>query len=154
MVLVFHLLLFGNALGVFEEGLERLAMSNEDQTFIWKSQKVFWSCDCSRRGQKALCWWIELGDQRGSTQRLLKISIFQICFIPSLNCRHHPFEQAQLKEYFDKFGEIESVNLKLDPVTGRYLCQLAIGWLTQLFIAWLCDCLIDKLAGIAIKTNE
>ena len=28
-------------------------------------------------------------------------------------------EQVQLKEYFDKFGEIESVNLKLDPVTGR-----------------------------------
>lgn len=31
-------------------------------------------------------------------------------------------KEAQLKEYFDKFGEIESVNLKLDPVTGRSRC--------------------------------
>ena len=28
----------------------------------------------------------------------------------------------QLKEYFEKFGEIESINLKLDPVTGRSRC--------------------------------
>jgi len=31
-------------------------------------------------------------------------------------------KEVQLKEYFDKFGEIESVNLKLDPVTGRSRC--------------------------------
>ena len=31
-------------------------------------------------------------------------------------------KELQLKEYFEKFGEIESVNLKLDPVTGRSRC--------------------------------
>ena len=31
-------------------------------------------------------------------------------------------KEPQLKEYFEKFGEIESVNLKLDPVTGRSRC--------------------------------
>ena len=28
---------------------------------------------------------------------------------------------AQLKEYFEKFGEVETVNLKLNPQTGRYV---------------------------------
>ena len=31
-------------------------------------------------------------------------------------------KEPQLKEYFEKFGEIESINLKLDPVTGRSRC--------------------------------
>jgi len=31
-------------------------------------------------------------------------------------------KELQLKEYFEKFGEIESVNLKLDPQTGRSRC--------------------------------
>jgi squid-like protein len=29
---------------------------------------------------------------------------------------------AQLKEYFEKFGEVETVNLKLNPQTGRSRC--------------------------------
>ena len=28
--------------------------------------------------------------------------------------------EPQLKEYFEKFGEVESINLKLNPQTGRY----------------------------------
>lgn len=28
--------------------------------------------------------------------------------------------EPQLKSYFEKFGEVESVNLKLNPMTGRY----------------------------------
>jgi squid-like protein len=31
--------------------------------------------------------------------------------------------EAQLKEYFEKFGEVESVNLKLNPMTGRLVSQ-------------------------------
>ena len=31
-------------------------------------------------------------------------------------------KEPQLKEYFEKFGEIESINLKVDPVTGRSRC--------------------------------
>ena len=31
-------------------------------------------------------------------------------------------KEPQLKEYFEKFGEIESINLKLDPMTGRSRC--------------------------------
>ena len=31
-------------------------------------------------------------------------------------------KEPQLKDYFEKFGEIESINLKLDPVTGRSRC--------------------------------
>ena len=31
-------------------------------------------------------------------------------------------KEPQLKEYFEKFGEIDSINLKLDPVTGRSRC--------------------------------
>jgi len=31
-------------------------------------------------------------------------------------------KELQLKEYFEKIGEIESVNLKLDPITGRSRC--------------------------------
>lgn len=27
--------------------------------------------------------------------------------------------EPQLKSYFEKFGEVESVNLKLNPMTGR-----------------------------------
>merc|ERR1711981_1374995 len=30
--------------------------------------------------------------------------------------------EPQLKEYFEKYGEVESVNLKLNPVTGRSRC--------------------------------
>lgn len=30
--------------------------------------------------------------------------------------------EPQLKEYFEKFGEVESVNLKINPVTGRSRC--------------------------------
>ena len=30
--------------------------------------------------------------------------------------------EPQLKEYFEKFGEVESVNLKLDPMTGKSRC--------------------------------
>ena len=31
-------------------------------------------------------------------------------------------KEPQLKDYFEKFGEIESINLKVDPVTGRSRC--------------------------------
>ena len=31
-------------------------------------------------------------------------------------------KEPQLKDYFEKFGEIESINLKLDPMTGRSRC--------------------------------
>ena len=31
-------------------------------------------------------------------------------------------KEPQLKDYFEKFGEIESINLKLDPLTGRSRC--------------------------------
>ena len=31
-------------------------------------------------------------------------------------------KEPQLKEYFERFGDIESVNLKVDPVTGRSRC--------------------------------
>ena len=31
-------------------------------------------------------------------------------------------KEPQLKEYFEKFGEIEAINLKLDPTTGRSRC--------------------------------
>ena len=30
--------------------------------------------------------------------------------------------EPQLKEYFEKFGEVESVNLKLHPATGKSRC--------------------------------
>ena len=30
--------------------------------------------------------------------------------------------EPQLKEYFEQFGEVESVNLKLDPMTGKSRC--------------------------------
>ena len=30
--------------------------------------------------------------------------------------------EAQLKEYFEKFGEVESVNLKMNPMTGKSRC--------------------------------
>jgi len=30
--------------------------------------------------------------------------------------------EPQLKEYFEKYGEVESVNLKLNPMTGRSRC--------------------------------
>ena len=43
-------------------------------------------------------------------------------------------------EYFEKFGEIESVNLKLDPVTGRYLHQLLGDWQDDNYLSnWLVD---------------
>ena len=31
--------------------------------------------------------------------------------------------EPQLKEYFEKFGEVETINLKLNPQTGRYVAQ-------------------------------
>jgi len=31
-------------------------------------------------------------------------------------------KEQQLQDYFEKFGEIESVNLKIDPITGRSRC--------------------------------
>lgn len=31
-------------------------------------------------------------------------------------------KEPQLKEYFEKYGEIEAVNLKMDPMTGRSRC--------------------------------
>jgi len=31
-------------------------------------------------------------------------------------------KEPQLLEYFTQFGEVESVNLKLDPITGRSRC--------------------------------
>ncbi len=30
--------------------------------------------------------------------------------------------EPQLKEYFERFGEVESVNLKMDPMTGKSRC--------------------------------
>jgi RNA recognition motif-containing protein len=30
--------------------------------------------------------------------------------------------EPQLKEYFEKFGEVESVNLKMNPMTGKSRC--------------------------------
>ncbi len=30
--------------------------------------------------------------------------------------------EPQLKEYFERFGEVESVNLKIDPLTGKSRC--------------------------------
>ena len=31
-------------------------------------------------------------------------------------------KEPQLKAYFERFGEVENINLKLDPVTGRSRC--------------------------------
>ena len=30
--------------------------------------------------------------------------------------------EPQLKEYFEKFGTVESVNLKMNPLTGKSRC--------------------------------
>ena len=31
-------------------------------------------------------------------------------------------KEPQLQQYFQRFGEVDSINLKLDPVTGRSRC--------------------------------
>ena len=143
MVLVFHLLLFSMVWQCAKSVWRRpwtigdVKLRSDIHLEQLKSILIVW-LQAQRTESSLLVGWAGRPRRFNSNIEIIKLSIF---FFLLRWSRHHPFEQAQLKEYFDKFGEIESVNLKLDPVTGRYLCQLLGDWhncsLLYCVITWL-----------------